>query len=945
MQDEITNNKALRSPESSETLIRRKLKAILINDDSHVSQAPVEKQDGKEVNSSKQVEEEFSKLVASGQAIDPPFDLFVLTTMSEYNSEMGPCIDAMKTNIDGFGHRLVYRGDPKELEADKALAKKVLAERVRLENFFLYAGLEESFTKIRKRMRSDLEKTGNAYWEVVRGPTGDIQYFVPIKAYQVRLTNRDKEPTEVNFSIIKIDADGKSVTNSSFKVRTYFRRYVQISALSYGSKKSWFKQFGDPRVLDRETGQFVSSDKVDRFGDTGRPMPESRKANEIIHWKMNDDRSPYGLPRWIGVFIDILGDRKASEINYITFCNNNVPSLIVSVSNGQLTQDTVERIKDFFEKVQGDDNRSKALVLEAEPTDEDEGEDAGAIKIEVKTLKEAQHDDAMFQNYSKENKEKVRVAWRLPPIFTGRAQDYTRTCYSSDTETLTDSGWKRYSEIKDGERIATLEPKSGELIYQEPIGGILLHDYSGPMVGFKNRNVDILVTPDHKMWVGNIKTSEFSKIEAEAISFRRFLFQNAPQKYIGDDYDEDDNGIVLDEDILKGGPNAGVMDKVIIPGDLAARFIAAFVADGSTTPEYVRGKRRHIYNVVIAAQKQRKIELFRKIFDELSNLGLRVCKESIEENDKHVFCIMDKRLWGWLRANCGTCAANKHLPDNLVYDRRYLQVVFDTLISTDGTIDTREGRTSMSYSTSSKVLADQMQIISLHLGARTSVARTYNEPPHLDNYRVLIVPNKPFHRVIQDDSYTIDYEGKVYCFEVPNHLFFVRRNGKVTIQGNTAETSRALADEQVYAPERDDFDDWVNRILFPRMDVLYHRFKSNSPNTTDNSELTKILSGAERTGGITPRIARKVLEDILGIDLPPFPDDFNPDIPFSLTMAEAVKNMGNPVEPGQSVTALKGLESVMKLSSGTHPLIEALMTIRKGFEEEWLREVSENEND
>lgn len=584
----ITKNSDLPKPETAEAVTRRrKVKALIVNDSVQaLTTESVEKQGDKELGSSKQVESEIKSLISSGQAIDPPFDMFVLSTMSEYNSEMGPCIDAMKTNIDGFGHRLIYRGEQKELETDKVLARKVREERVRLENFFLYAGLEDSFTKIRKKMRSDLEKTGNAYWEVVRGPKKDIQYFVPVKSYQVRLSNRDKEPTEVDFPIVKIGSDGKSITNETFKAAHHFRRYVQVSSLSNGSKKSWFKQFGDPRVLDRETGQYVPQKNVDSFGDTGKPMPENRKANEIVHWKMNDDRSPYGLPRWIGIFLDILGDRKASEINYITFCNNNIPSLIVSVSNGQLTEETVERVKDFFEKVQGDDNRSKALVLEAEPSDEDEGEDAGAIKIEVKTLTEAQHDDAMFQNYSKENREKVRVIWRLPPIFTGRAEDYTRT---------------------------------------------------------------------------------------------------------------------------------------------------------------------------------------------------------------------------------------------------------------------------------------------------------------------------------------------------------------------TAETSRALADEQVFAPEREDFDDWVNRILFPRMNILYHRFKSNSPNTTDNSELTKILSGAEKTGGITPRIARKVLEDILSIELPPFPDDFNPDIPFSLTMAEAVKNMGNPVEPGQSVTALKGLETVMELTGGSHPLIGALMVLRKSLEDEWLREASGSE--
>jgi hypothetical protein len=77
----------------------------------------------------------------------------------------------------------------------------------------------------------------------------------------------------------------------------------------------------------------------------------------------------------------------------------------------------------------------------------------------------------------------------------------------------------------------------------------------------------------------------------------------------------------------------------------------------------------------------------------------------------------------------------------------------------------------------------------------------------------------------------------------------------------------------------------------------------------------RILGGAEKTGGMTPRIARNMLEEILGMDLPEFPANFPADVPFSLTMAEAVKNTADVTEPGQSVTALKTL-SVFKALMG-----------------------------
>jgi len=544
-----------------------KLRALVI-------QAPVEKQAGEEYGESKQVPDEdpWSDLISKGRVISPPFDLFVLTTMTETNSELGPCVDAMEKNIDGFGHRLVARVEAKKAPA--GVVERVAAEKVRLKNFFLYAGMKDSFRALRRKTRRDIEATGNGYWEVVRGADGKVQYFKHMRSYQVRLTPLEERSVLVEMPILEI-REGGGLAIERIKVRERFRKFVQVSSVirtrstqTAGFKKRWFKEFGDPRVYDCETGELVPKKDLADF-------PEAKRANEVVHWKIYSTRSPYGLPRYIGALLDMFGDRKASEVNYVTFCNNNIPSMVIAVANGQLTQDTVDRVTEFIEKLQGDDNRSKVLVIEAESTGE-EGEDSGHIKIDIKPMTSEQIKDALFQNYSRSAREKVRVSYRLPPIFVGRSEDYTRA---------------------------------------------------------------------------------------------------------------------------------------------------------------------------------------------------------------------------------------------------------------------------------------------------------------------------------------------------------------------TADTSRRLADEQVFAPERDDFDDWINRILFPEMGVLYHDYKSNSPNTTDNSELVRILAGAEKTGGMTPRRADLILADILGQDLPDFAEDerFNLDLPFSLSMAEAVKNQGDAAEVGQSVTALKRLAGLMGPDTAPADVVKTLLEIRGRF--------------
>ena len=161
----------------------------------------------------------------------------------------------------------------------------------------------------------------------------------------------------------------------------------------------------------------------------------------------------------------------------------------------------------------------------------------------------------------------------------------------------------------------------------------------------------------------------------------------------------------------------------------------------------------------------------------------------------------------------------------------------------------------------------------------------------------------------------------------PCSVIFVGKTDDYT--RTTAEASRVLADEQVFSPERMSWDDFMNRILFPEMGIIYHCYKSNSPNTTDNQQLVKILGGAEKTGGMTPEIAREILEDILSKELPPISDEFPADVPFSLTMAEAVKNQADASEPGQQVTALKAV-------------VETLLEVRKRIEGDFEMEVEKN---
>lgn len=547
---------------------KRALRAMVIPLRKKEEEAKELEMDGKTKTVS---DDPFESLVREGRVLEPPFDLMTLAMLPEQNSELSPCISAMASNIDGYGYRFVPRIQMDSPDLPDELKSKIETEMTYLQNFFTYVAMKDSFTGFRKKLRSDLETTGNAWFEVVRSVSGKIQGFNHIPSYQMRLGPVDREPLQVDMKILELQNDG-SVEIRTVKVWTRFRMHAQSKttyfkniSVSSNYALRWFKEFGDPRTYDNTTGYVVPAEKLVGF-------PEDMKANEVFHMTLYCPRSPYGMPRFIGNLLSIFGDRAAEEINYITFRNNNVPSMALLVSNGQLTEGTIKRIESFVEShIQGSDNYSKFLIIEAESMEMlTTAEDSGTVKLDIKPLTKEQVQDELFQVYQKNNQAKIRRSFRIPSILLGATEDLNRA---------------------------------------------------------------------------------------------------------------------------------------------------------------------------------------------------------------------------------------------------------------------------------------------------------------------------------------------------------------------TADTARKLADEQVFAPEREEFDSIMNRIFFPEMGILYHKFRSNSPNTTDNAQIVQILSGAEKTGGMTPRIARRMLEEILGNELPQFPKDFPADLPFSMLMAEAVKNQADVTEPGQQVTAIKSLKE--------EDFLNLAVRVRERLEKEW----------
>jgi hypothetical protein len=112
---------------------------------------------------------------------------------------------------------------------------------------------------------------------------------------------------------------------------------------------------------------------------------------------------------------------------------------------------------------------------------------------------------------------RVMGGLRLSPLDLGRGGSANRACYSGDTETLTDKGWKNHWEIDiENDLIGTFNPDTQRLEFHKAESKHV-YPYSGKMYHFTARMTDVLVTPDHDMWLDLTSKGEWKKVHAEDI--------------------------------------------------------------------------------------------------------------------------------------------------------------------------------------------------------------------------------------------------------------------------------------------------------------------------------------------------------------------------------------------------------------------------------------------
>jgi PBSX family phage portal protein len=404
---------------------------------------------------------EDSQIFERTGALVPPYAGMTLCQIYENSNSLRQNIDSYVVNIDGHGHRFepvidleadesfevirdiifldrLYEAREEGTEVDikelkfptdseveehiKNMEVEMRLEKAKLDSFFRYCCIDESFISLRKKTRNDLEIMGNAYWEVIRDKSGQIVQFTYVPGTSMRLLPLDKilTPTIIKIKRTKITYEDKEILRR-------FRKFVQI----HEGCKVYFKEFGDPRVISALTGEvYKTYEELQNKEKEQMLEGDVPQATEIIHFNIHTPKSPYGIPRWIGGLLSVLGSRQSEEVNFLYFENKSVPPLACLVSGGRLSESSHARLEDYIKaKIHGRKNFHKILIIEGVPAGTsalDTAASGARMKIELIPLMDAQSKDALFQNYDERNIDKVGMTFRLPRLLRGDIRDFNR---------------------------------------------------------------------------------------------------------------------------------------------------------------------------------------------------------------------------------------------------------------------------------------------------------------------------------------------------------------------------------------------------------------------------------------------------------------------------------------------------------------------------------------
>lgn len=345
-----------------------------------------------------------------------------------------------------------------------------------------------------------------------------------------------------------------------------------------------------------------------------------------------------------------------------------------------------------------------------------------------------------------------------------------KDCYDVETEVLTDSGWKFFKDLDGSEQVLTLkieDPGHYRIEYQSPTRYIR-DTYKGPMLSIQNRNVDLLVTPNHNLFMQvneqdpkrkrvtwkfgdgersfHLGTHNRRLVRASSVNIEKPFSMPHPRS-------------AFFHSRVKRQQQTFRFGKLRMNGRTFAKVLGLYLSEGSVAKGY------------ITISQFKYCKQFGAI---LEPLGFRKIKSG--------FGLYNKELAAYL-SQFGK-AGDKYVPQ-WIKDSSYILIreFLHCYCLGDGSFlpNERNGGTRI-YVTKSHKMADDLQELLIKAGSVAIVRRQSSRAMYTISERVVNTKNY----VLPGQATWTEYSGEIFCVTVPNHIIMVRRHGKPIWCGNSS---------------------------------------------------------------------------------------------------------------------------------------------------------------
>lgn len=379
-------------------------------------------------------------------------------------------------------------------------------------------------------------------------------------------------------------------------------------------------------------------------------------------------------------------------------------------------------------------------------------------------------------------------------------------CVDFETECLTKRGWKHVWELESEDQIYCMDEVTEKGIWSPLLRVNVQEKYEGPMWEIKGKQIDALVTPEHRWTVGNYGRKGFSHLITSQLNTNHWIPSSAE----------------LDEKEVGGICSSHVME-----------FLGWLVTEGCITHKYSRDRKgnphAYKYTEVKISQGIKNEENCKQIENCLINCGFKfnIKIDNSQGNNIKIWTLSTKdseivkKLFPDKRPGYKEITSTKPF---------LLKVLYKTMLRGDGTaLERNNSLMSTVYNTSDRELADQFQMIATLLGIPTARnVQSYENGKHKKEcygnpIKITCKQSSQIslrHLIETHQIKEIPFSGPVWCPTTTTGNWFIRRNGKVFL----TDQSLAIMAQTTIRLKARQLEGMIQRIgqkLIPRIFAYY----------------------------------------------------------------------------------------------------------------------------